>query len=348
MLDRLAAVEHERLPRLVMAPDLVPPETNPYEVYLGQLQGESLRTMRGCLDRLARLLAGVRLDDPTPEEVAAGTPVVTGAWVPWWELRYAHTAALRAVMIAPRPDGSTWSASHVNKHLSALRRVLKESWRLGLMDAEDYQRAIDLAGVEANRVPAGRDVAEDELDALLLACDDTPLGVRDAAVIATIYATGVRRSEAAGLSLASYSIRDRTIRVIGKGNKERIVPVSRAALPYLEAWLRIRGSKPGALFCPVLKGGKIVIRYLNSQTIADLIDRRERQAGLVLPVNPHDLRRTLTGDLLDDGADIVTVQEILGHADVRTTAKYDRRGLDTKRDALDGLRLRQREDPRRG
>lgn len=329
-----------RLPVLAIAPGQQPPERDPYLVYLGQLSGETLRTMRGCLDRLARLLAGVDLDDPTPEQVEAGAPLITGSWVPWWELRYEGTVAIRAVLLDEDAIGRAWSPSHVNKHLSALRRVLKEAWRLGLMNAEDYHRAIDLQPVTARREPAGRDVPEEELDALLATCDETPLGVRDAAVIACIYVTGLRRSEAAGLTLASYSTMTQSFRILGKGNKERTVPISQAALPWLDAWLRIRGTKPGPLFCPLRKGGKIEYRHMTAQTIADLLERRRLQAGLVLKVNPHDLRRTMVGDLLDGGVDIVTVQEIAGHADPRTTAKYNRRGLDTKRDAVDGLRIR--------
>lgn len=217
-----------------------PEDRDPYRVYLGQLTGETLRTIRGCLDRLARILAGVRLDEPSPEDVERGVPVVTGAWVPWWELRYEGTAALRAVML-----DIGWSPSHINKHLSALRRVLKESWRLGLMIAEDYHRAIDLEPVKAKREPAGRDVAETELDALLATCDASPLGIRDAAVIALVYVTGIRRSEAAALTLASYSTVTRSIRLVGKGNKERVVPVSEAALPWLHGWLRLRAASQG-------------------------------------------------------------------------------------------------------
>jgi site-specific recombinase XerD len=338
--DRLAAVDADRLQVLVIAPGQQPEDREPYSVYLGQLTGETLRTMRGCLDRIARILAGVRLDEPTPEDVERGAPVVTGAWVPWWELRYEGTAALRAVML-----DIGWSPSHINKHLSALRRVLKESWRLGLMSAEDYHRAIDLAPVKATREPAGRDVAETELDALLAACDDSPLGVRDTAVIAVVYVTGIRRSEAAALTLSSYSSAAHSLRLVGKGNKERTVPISATALPWLDAWLRVRGGKPGPLFCPLRKGGNVEHRHLTSQTIADLLERRRIQAGVALPVKPHDLRRTLIGDLLDNGTDLVTAQQIAGHADPRTTSKYDRRGLDTKRDAVDGLRLPSRQPP---
>ena len=319
---------------LVVEAGQQPEDLDPYSVYLGQLSGETLRTIRGCLDRVARILAGVRLDEPSPEDVERGVPVVTGAWVPWWELRYEGTAALRSVML-----DIGWSPSHINKHLSALRRVLKESWRLGLMSAEDYHRAIDLEPVRGKREPAGRDVAETELDALLGTCDSSPLGVRDAAVIALVYVTGVRRAEAAALTLSSYSTATRSIRLIGKGNKERIVPVSEAALPWLDAWLRLRGGKPGPLFCPLRKGGTIEHRHLTPQTIADLLERRRVQAGIALPVKPHDLRRTLIGDLLDNGTDLATAQAIAGHADPRTTSRYDRRALDTKRDAVDGLRL---------
>lgn len=332
--DRAAAITDPRLPLLVLEPGQQPAERDPYVVYLGQLSGETLRTMRGCLDRIARILAGVRLDEPVAAEVERGVPVITGAWVPWWELGYEGTAALHSVMLE-----IGWSPSHINKHLSALRRILKESWRLGLMNAEDYHRAIDLEPVKGTREPAGRDVGDSELAALLAACDDSPLGVRDAAVIAVVYVTGIRRSEAASLTLASYSSATHSLRLVGKRNKERIVPISVAALPWLEAWLRLRGGKPGPLFCPLRKGGKIEHRALTSQTIADLLERRRRQAGVALPVKPHDLRRTLIGDLLDNGTDLATAQAIAGHADPRTTSRYDRRALDTKRDAVDGLRL---------
>lgn len=117
------------------------------------------------------------------------------------------------------------------------------------------------------------------------------------------------------------------------------MPVSAAALPWLDAWLRLRGGKPGPLFCPLRKGGKIEHRAMTSQTIADLLERRRLQAGVALPVKPHDLRRTLIADLLDNGTDLATAQAIAGHADPRTTSRYDRRALDTKRDAVDGLRL---------
>ena len=332
--DRLAAVNDDRLPMLVIEPGQQPTDREPYGVYLGQMSGETLRTMRGCLDRLARILAGIRLDEPPLEEVERGVPVVTGDWVPWWELRYEGTAALRAVML-----DIGWSPSHINKHLSALRRVLKESWRLGLMSAEDYHRAIDLEPVKGTREPAARDVGEDELGALLAVCDDSPLGVRDAAVIAVVYVTGIRRSEAAALTLTSYSAATRSLRLLGKGNQDRTVPISAAALPWLDAWLRLRGGKPGPLFCPLRKGGKVEHRAMTSQTIADLLERRRLQAGVALPVKPHDLRRTLIGDLLDNGTDLATAQAIAGHADPRTTSRYDRRAIDTKRDAVDGLRL---------
>lgn len=332
--DRLEAVVDHRLPVLDVEPSQQPEDREPYSVYLGQLSGETLRTMRGCLDRLARILAGVRLDEPPAEDLNRGVPLVTGAWVPWWQLRYEGTAALRAVML-----DIGWSPSHINKHLSALRRVLKESWRLGLMTADDYHRAIDLEPVKGQREPAGRDVGETELGALLAACDDSPLGVRDAAVIAVVYVTGVRRTEAADLTLASYSAAAQSLRLVGKGNKERIVPIGEAAIPWLEAWLRLRGGKPGALFCPLRKGGKVEHRHLTSQTIADLLERRRVQAGVALPIKPHDLRRTLIGDLLDNGTDLATAQALAGHADPRTTSRYDRRSLDTKRDAVNGLRL---------
>lgn len=97
--------------------------------------------------------------------------------------------------------------------------------------AEAYQRACDLEPVTAKREPAGRDVPEDELAALLGTCDDFPLGIRDAAVIALVYTSGLRRSEAAGLTVSDYLASRRVIRVLDKGNKERTIPVVASALP---------------------------------------------------------------------------------------------------------------------
>jgi len=101
----------------------------------------------------------------------------------------------------------------------------------------------------------------------------------------------------------------------------------------MEDWLTIRGTRDGPLFCPVDKSGALHVgESLTPQAIYNMLNKRGAQAG-VQNISPHDLRRTFVGDLLDAGADIVTVQKLAGHANVTTTARYDRRPEAAKRRA---------------
>ncbi|WP_100444346.1 tyrosine-type recombinase/integrase [Glycomyces xiaoerkulensis] len=303
------------------------PAADPYRIYLDSLgSAESRRTMRGCLDRIAALLA----DDPD----------TTGEGQPWHLLRYQHTAGLRAAML-----DRGWSGAYINKHLAALRRVLKEAWRLDLMAAEDYQRACDIAPVRAGRLPTGSAVDADALGAALYACDidPTPAGARDAAVLATLYSTGCRRSEIAAMRLSDYDPTERAIRIIGKGNKERAVYLTEGARERLDRWTAARGTGPGALFCPVNKAGRLRrngnrLAGMTGQAIADLLTKRLVEAGQRRHT-PHDFRRTFIGELLDAGVDLAITQSLVGHASPATTARYDRRPARRSRDAVDRLNL---------
>ncbi|MEV4175487.1 tyrosine-type recombinase/integrase [Nonomuraea sp. NPDC049709] len=217
----------------------VEPARHPYHVYLDSLTSpESRRTMRGCLDRLARLLTG--------DESA------TGAGQPWHLLRYEHTVRIRTML-----TDQGWSAAYVNKHLVALRRVLKEAWRLGQTSAEDLARASDLAPVRQSRLPTGHHVPPEVVGAALSACDDSPAGVRDAALIAVLYSTGCRRAELGGLALADYDPGALSLRVRGKRDKERMVYLTTDAIGLVERWLAVRGTAPGALFSPISKAGRL-------------------------------------------------------------------------------------------
>jgi integrase len=143
------------------------------------------------------------------------------------------------------------------------------------------------------------------------AADPRPAGARDGAIIALAYLSGGRKAELAGLHLADLDLDPPAIRVVGKGGKQRLVPLSPTAAPLIEAWLAWRGDQPGPLFCPIDRG----------DNLQHGLGRRSLAAG-VKALSPHDLRRSYAGDLLDAGADLPAVQQLLGHASPATTSRY--------------------------
>jgi integrase len=164
---------------------VVPPDQQPARIYLARLGEGSRRTMRVALDTMAALLTGGRCD---------------ADMLDWSRLRYQHTAALHAALAA------RYQPATANKHVAALRGFLREAWQLGQMTAEAYHRAVNLRTVKATTLPRGRALGTGELRALFRACreDRRASGVRDAALLAVLYGTGLRRSEALALDLADY------------------------------------------------------------------------------------------------------------------------------------------------
>jgi len=129
------------------------------------------------------------------------------------------------------------------------------------------------------------------------------------------------------------------IRVVGKGGKQRLVPLSPTVGLLLEAWMALRGDSAGPLFCPIDRTGILRLGHtLTGEAIRQILARRTLAAGVVA-VSPHDLRRTYAGDLLDAGADLPAVQQLMGHASPSTTSRYDRRGDKARRSAAERLRL---------
>ena len=136
--------------------------------------------------------------------------------------------------------------------MCALRGVLKRSWRLGQISAEDYRRAADLGSVKGETVPAGREIPSGQLAALMQACgrDRSAAGARDAAIIGLMYSAGLRRAEVVTLDLADYRLDSKQLVVRGKGRKERIAHIIEGAQAALNDWLKVRGTAAGPLSGP--------------------------------------------------------------------------------------------------
>jgi site-specific recombinase XerD len=256
--------------------------------------------------------------------------------LPWAGLRYQHTQAIRAKLAESRAPAG------VNKILAAIRGVLREAWRLGLMDAETYERAADIKSVRGEQLPRGRALGKRELQKLFVASakDETAAGRRDAALVAVLYGGGLRRSEVVALDVTDYQPETAELRIRhGKGQKGRVCYATNGAKLALDAWLTARGSEPGPLFWPADgRGRPLVNRRMTDQAVLMLLRRRAAQAR-VPSFTPHDLRRTFVGDLLEAGADMVTVQKLAGHSNIQTTARYGRRGEATKRRAAELLHV---------
>ena len=295
---------------------------NPVLLYLNTLSSKrSKDTMRQGLDTVARLLT----DDRTVTAVELGQL--------WANLRREHTIKLNNDLAAK------YAPATANRLMVGVKQVLKECWRLGLIPVEDYQRAVDIPSVKGKTLPAGRDISHDEIAKLLRICEDDPhpAGVRDAAIIAVLWSGGLRRAELTALQLADYLREDDSVRVMhGKGNKAREVPLDLVTIETLEKWIAVRGDAPGPLWYKFTRPGKMLYEAISSQGVYDMIKRRIDRAG-VAELSPHDFRRSAIGDLLDAGADIATVQQIVGHESVDTTSRYDRRPKATR---LKAARLR--------
>lgn len=296
-------------------------------VYLMSLSESSRRVMRGTLNAIA-LLAAPGLADEDVEPCMA---------FPWQNIRYQHAQALRAALV------DKYEATTANRHLTALRRVLKECWRLGYITAEEYHRAADLErakGQKARQAERGRALQHEEILALLAACDTgTYAGRRDAALVAVAYSCGLRRAEVVGLDVDDWHRTDSMLHVRkGKGNKDRMMPVHPDAAALLGAWLDARPVATAPIFVRIRRGDIFTDERLTTQAVYTIFKALAARAG-VEDFAPHDMRRSFAGDLLDAGADMSTVQQLMGHASPTTTAGYDRRDKRTKIAAVDKLRI---------
>ncbi|NEP13709.1 MAG: site-specific integrase [Symploca sp. SIO2C1] len=251
----------------------------------------------------------------------------------WAALRYEHTAAIQVALL------ERYEPATAQKMMCSLRRVLKEARRLKLISNEDYEFAVDVPPIKISKSLRGRALSQDEITALMDACQKSEgaSALRDLALIAILRGAGVRRAEVVNLELKDFEPKTGALEIRqGKGGKDRTVYLPDGAIQRVQNWLKVRGNEPGSLLCPIRKTGKIELRKMTPQAVLLIVQKRAQQAG-VESFSPHDFRRTFCSDLLDAGVDIVTVQKLAGHASPVTTAKYDRRGEEVKRRAVQKL-----------
>jgi integrase/recombinase XerC len=212
-------------------------------------------------------------------------------------------------------------ARSIQRQLSALRTFFEFLMREG---ANTRNPAVDVrAPKQKKRLPTTLDA--DQMGRLLAFRTDDTLSARDKAVMELFYSSGLRLTELVSLDVASIDLKDRTVRVMGKGAKSRVVPIGRYAIAALERWFAERalllartpaGAHPGPVF--VGRGG----RRLSARAVQLRVDLWARRQGLGVHVHPHMFRHSFATHLLESSGNLRGVQELLGHADIATTQVY--------------------------
>ena len=294
---------------------------NPLLQYLARLAPSSQLTMRYILQDAADRLGFV---DVNLEEV------------PWHRLEPGHViglvAALRADDYAPNT-----SSLYVN----AIRGVVNEAWRQGLIEHEQLLRIREVKPASGSRLPPGRNLRRSLIRELMAVCaaDPRPQGVRDAAIIALLYGTGMRKSESVDIDLNQVDFAARSLQVLGKGNRQLIKYAPPWAFEKLQAWLDLRraqlpaGSEDDAfLFNRIRRGNHITRARITKHAIYYIARQRGSQVGI--KIMPHDFRRAFITRVIEEH-DVSIAQKLAHHANIQTTAAYDRRDEDERRRAVD-------------
>ena len=212
-----------------------------------------------------------------------------------------------------------YQARSTARFLSGLRSFYKYAVREGRL-AEDPTLLVSMPQLGA---PLPKSLSEADVEALLAAPDtEDTLGLRDRTMLEVLYATGLRVTELISLTLDEINLREGSLRVFGKGSKERLIPLGEEAIAWLESYLKtarplLLGGQPGDILFPSQRGTP-----MTRQTFWHRIKLHAQVAGIRTSLSPHTLRHAFATHLLNHGADLRTVQMLLGHTSLSTTQIY--------------------------
>ena len=275
----------------------------------------TVRSYRTDLEQFCRFLAAgdqaaeMTADDlPGLDDIAPGT--LAG------QLLELEPLTVRAYLAMMRNSG--YSKSTVARKLATLRSFYKNLVRTERIEASPV--SVIRTPRQDKRLPRYLDVSQ--MAALLAAPDtSTPSGARDLAVLETIYSAGLRVSELVALDVGDVDEFSGALRIAGKGRKERLAPLGDRAAEAIEAYLVMRRPGPGAGRGAPLFVNKFSNR-LSDRSVRRILDKHVMSAGIAFHVSPHALRHSFATHMLDAGADLRSVQEMLGHASLSTTQIY--------------------------
>ncbi|OPA89550.1 integrase [Pseudomonas fluorescens] len=298
---------------------------NPLTLYLTRLAPSSQLTMRYVLKDAADRLGfeDINLED-----------------IDWHLLQPEHVIALVAAL---REDGYAPNTSSL--YVNAVRGVMNEAWRMSLISQEHLLKMRTVKAASGTRLGQGRNLRRTLIREMMEACaaDPRPQGLRDAAVIGILYGSGMRKSESVNLDLAQIDFEERSLRVIGKGNKELVKYAPDWAFAKLQAWLAFRREqlKEGEqddsfLFNRIRRGSHITRERITKHAIYYIARQRGEQVGV--KIMPHDFRRSFITRVIEEH-DLSIAQKLAHHTNIQTTASYDVRDDNERRRAVDRFDL---------
>ena len=274
-------------------------------VYLRANLAVSEHTLRADVSDLRAFIVYCQVDELSTENIR----------------RVVTLRAIRAWLASLVQQGK--SRSTISRRTASIRSFTAWAYRRGYLDSDPGLLVTSARGDQKlPQVQTPSDTAE--LLSYAATCareENSPAAIRDWTILETIYATGIRVSEVCSLDTTSIDQQGMTLRVIGKGNKERVVPFTRACLSALQAWL-----SHGRPSLAIPEAGRALFvgdkgRRIDPRVIRSMIHRMCAQAG-VRDLAPHALRHTAATHILAGGADLRAVQEMLGHSSLQTTQRY--------------------------
>ncbi len=232
--------------------------------------------------------------------------------------------------------------STINTKLCAVKGVAKRLWVHERLNPKTYQLICEVKNVKGSRIAHGRMLTKSETDKLFkfLGKQDSLKKIRDAAIFALMLGTGLRRAEVSKISIDGLFLECSKpfLRVIGKGNKERQVPLPKFALERLKEWIDCRGKSKGYLFVRILKDEQITQQGLSGCSIYNICNAYASELGMK-HWSPHDLRRTCASKLIDMGFALTSVRDYLGHASISTTQLYDKSSSNRLNELAENIKI---------
>lgn len=217
--------------------------------------------------------------------------------------------------------------SSISRKLSSVRALFKFLNREGVVAANPAR--LLATPRQEKRLPPVLTV-DDTFRLIAGPAGDTGRHLRDRAVLETLYSTGIRASELVGIDTGDINRQDRLIRIRGKGRKERIVPLGQQALAAIDAWCAARKQPKGNAVFTNPSGNRLTPR-----SVQRIVEIYRKALGLAQKASPHTLRHSFATHLLESGADLRSIQELLGHASLSTTQRYTHLNLDALMETYD-------------